>query len=116
MVFADASVLMAILRDEPDAEALAARLDAEAGEVWISPVVRFEVVTSFAVAQARAKGRTVVASDDLAEAERLLDSLLVRFGAREVPITPAIGRLALDAAARYGKLMGHPARLNMGAS
>lgn len=112
MIVADASVLVAILKGEPDAEALAARLDSEAGQVWISPVVRYEAVTSVAVA--RAGSQAAASPSDFEEAGRRLDELIKRFGAREMPITAEVGRLALDAQARFGKLAGHPARLNMG--
>ncbi len=114
MIFADASALVAILAEEPDAGSLAEELARHAGEVWVSPLVRFEVVASMAVARARRAGRPAASPDDFAFVAGGLDELLVEVGAQEVAITPEIGRAALDAAARFGKLAGHPARLNMG--
>ena len=35
-------------------------------------------------------------------------------GASEVPISPQIGELAIDAAMSYGKAVGHAADLNFG--
>lgn len=114
MIFADASALVAILAEEPDAVPLVEELARYAGEVWVSPLVRFEVVASMAVARARRAGRPAAAPDDFAFVAGGLDELLVEVGARELAITSEIGRAALDAAARFGKLAGHPARLNMG--
>lgn len=114
MIFADASALVAILNAEPQGPAFAARLGVEAGDVWISAVVRYEVVTAMAMIRVKATGRTRMLPDDVAGATALLDDLLASFRAQDLSITAEIARLALDAASRFGKLAGHPARLNMG--
>lgn len=114
MIFADASALVAMLLSEPDGPALAARLEAQRENVWISPVVRYEVVMALAKERAGRAGRSRLLPHDIADAGRALDALLAKVDAREASITPEVGRLALDAAARFGKLSGHPARLNMG--
>ena len=114
MIFADASALVAVILDEADGPLLADRLDREVGHVWTSAMVRYEVVTSVAARRAKEAGRLRLDRRDLDGADALLERLVTRFGMREVAITPDIGRLALDAAARFGKLAGHPARLNMG--
>lgn len=114
MIFADASALVAILKGEPEAEALAARLAANPGEVWVSALVRFEAEASLAVARARMAGRDAAAPEDFAVAAGLVGDLLEELGARDLPISAAIARGALEAAAAWGKLVGHPARLNMG--
>lgn len=114
MIFADASALVAILAEEPDAGPLAEELARHAGEVWVSPLVRFEVVAAMAVARARRAGRQGAIADDFAFVTGGLDELLAEVGAQELAITPEIGRAALDAAVQFGKLAGHPARLNMG--
>jgi ribonuclease VapC len=44
---------------------------------------------------------------------RILDAFLAGLQVETVSITPDIGRLAIDAFARYGR-GNHPARLNMG--
>ena len=98
MIFADASALVAIINREADAPAL----------------VRYEVVTSVASGWAKAAGRTRLDPRDFAEATAVLDRLAEKVGARDLPLTPDIARLALDAAARFGEVAGHPARLNLG--
>jgi ribonuclease VapC len=40
--------------------------------------------------------------------------LLKLLGCAEVILTTAVAQSALEAAARYGKVAGHPAALNMG--
>lgn len=114
MIFADASALVAILKSEPEADDLMARLAEEADEVWVSPLVRFEAVASLAVGRARTAGRDAADRQDFAVAAGLLDALLREVGARDLPLSPDIGEAALGAAQAYGKLAGHPARLNMG--
>ena len=45
---------------------------------------------------------------------KLVADLLDAIGADEMLVTPAIGREAIEVMGRYGKLTGHPAKLNMG--
>ena len=102
-MFVDASALTAILILETDAEALEERLLASSTSRLTSPLALFETVM--------AVGRKLRLTLPSAEAE-VLDYLTTFISL--IPITPEIGRLALDARARYGKGTGHPARLNMG--
>jgi ribonuclease VapC len=101
-LFIDASAASAILLDEADARSLQARFVAADTLRIISPVAIFE--TALAIAP---KLRLTLAAAE-AEVMNLIAEIVI------VPITPEIGRLALDARARYGKGTGHPARLNMG--
>lgn len=114
MIFADASALVAVLKSEPEAAAFAAKLAEEADEVWVSPLVRFEVVASLAAGRAKAAGRDAADRQDFVVAADLLDELLRELGARDLPLSREVGEAALEAAQIYGKLVGHPARLNMG--
>ena len=114
MIFADASALVAILAGETEAQDLLARLYTEAGEVYVSSLVRYEAVSAVARFLAgRDRGRPVGPSD-LAEAEALYDALLQEVEAQEIALDAEIGRRALEAARTYGKLVRHPAQLNMG--
>ena len=61
-----------------------------------------------ALAMSRKSGWSVTEAGDG------LGRYLEATGVEIVPITSEIGRLALDARARYGKGTGHPARLNIG--
>ena len=114
MIFADASALVAILKGEPEAADLTARLGRHAGGVWVSAVVRFEAEASLAASRARTAGRSMAGPEDFALAAGLVGALLEEVGAQDLPISVAIAQGALEAAATYGKLVGHPARLNMG--
>jgi uncharacterized protein with PIN domain len=60
LIFADASALVAILKGEPDAAELTATLLEHVDEVWVSPVVSFEVMASLAASRAKAAGRSSV--------------------------------------------------------
>ncbi len=102
-MFVDASALVAIMTDEPEADVLADAIESSTRRVT-SPVAMFETVLGV-----RRKRRTTV-EHALAE---LRD--MVRIAAIEVvAITPEMTDAALDASARYGKGQGHPAQLNMG--
>ena len=98
----DASALVAIVLDEPDAETLALRLQ-EAPIRLTHPVAIYQA--SMAVARARRE----------AEAQSRRDVLLFLREAGVVIATlgEAEASAALDAFARYGK-GHHPAKLNMG--
>lgn len=102
-MFVDASALAAILLSEPDADALEGRLISSRTELIISPLAVFE--TALAVAP-----KLRLSTGKAADAVRAY----VEPGMTVIPITPEIGRLALEARSRYGKGTGHPARLNMG--
>lgn len=101
-MFVDASALVAILGDENDGLELAARVG-RAERIHTSAIALYEA----ALGLARIKRLTIV------EAEVALDQFVSACRAQIVPITAEIGRLALDAFARFGR-GNHPARLNMG--
>jgi len=101
-MFVDASALVAMLFVEPEAGALAERLEAAGGGLT-SPLALFE-----AAAALMRRPRTRV------QADIELDELLREANIAVTSITPEIGRLALEAFERYGKGRGHPAQLNMG--
>ncbi len=113
-MFVDASALVAILKGEPEAEALSDRLEAEGGEVLVSAVVRYEATVSVAVSLARSRGETRATPQDFIAAARLVTALLAEISAREVPIGGRVAEGAIRAAGRYGKVVGHRADLNMG--
>ncbi len=96
MIAVDTSALMAILLNEPDADAVSASLEAE-GELLISAGT---VAEALIVAARRNLGE---------EMERLLDGL----GFTVVSVTPASARRIALAYQRWGKGV-HPAGLNFG--
>ncbi|MBB1251111.1 type II toxin-antitoxin system VapC family toxin [Rhizobium sp. G21] len=110
-MFLDASVIVALLAQEPGWKTIADRMDECSGEFLVSPLSKFEAVLAFARSldsYANNRGQA------LGEAEMLVNGMLVEIGAREVGITTEIGVLALMAARVYGKVVGHRASLNLG--
>jgi len=102
-MFVDASAIVAVLTGEPEADALADRLEA-AG----SPITSAVAVLEATLGVCRKRHASVAeARDDVLEFLRIA-------GIRTVSIGGAEADTALDAFARYGKGRGHPAQLNMG--
>lgn len=104
-MFLDASALVAMILDEPEARALADRLDASSRPDRVtSALAVFEA--ALAVNRVQAGGHK--------PAEAVVRRLLDRSAIIIAAIDDEAGALALAAHARYGKGTGHPARLNMG--
>lgn len=115
MLFIDASVIVAILQREHDAVELYDRLIANGGPYCVSPIVRMEA--SLAVARemaAKHKPNTPATPEMMEDARKVVDLFIEGMGATEVPISLTIGNKALEAATRFGRIVGHPAKLNMG--
>ncbi len=102
-MFIDASALLAILWQEPEADGLANAIE-RAPNCCTSPLAIFETIASMM------RERTI----PRAVAEEHLRAVLSAARIEVVPITDEIGRAAFDAFDRYGKERGHPAQLNMG--
>ncbi|MEZ2332754.1 type II toxin-antitoxin system VapC family toxin [Mesorhizobium sp. RCC_202] len=109
-MFVDASVIVAILNQEPGWEELSKRLS-EPVDFYVSAMVRFEATQALARAGAGARKLTAEA---LLKARDLVDQLIVEIGGENVSIGEEIGSRAIDASARYGKAVGHQADLNFG--
>lgn len=101
-MYIDASALLAILQQEPEADTLADAIEA-APYRCTSPLAMFETVAG--LMRQRNVARVV--------AEEHLRAVLTVARIEIVPLTDEIGRAALDAFDRYGKGRGHPAQLNM---
>lgn len=115
MLFVDASVVVGILAQEDDAAALLDRLDRNEGAFYVSPIVRMEATLSLTRRLAEATGKDKPATPDMMDkARRLVDQFITDMGAKEAMITGDVGNKALDAACQFGKIMNHPAKLNMG--
>ena len=102
-MFVDASVLLAILLHEPEADAFAAEIQT-AARSCTSALAVFEALS--ALMSRKHLPRAV--------AEEEIHALLADGAIEVVAITQQIGHLAIDAFDRYGKGRGHPAQLNMG--
>jgi len=111
-MFVDASAIVAILTEEEGWKELLDRLEAHEGLLYISPLVRFEVVQALARKQASPAAKPSAAT--IEEVSQILDAFVTRLRFEEIPISAQAGSLALEASARYGKAVGHPADLNFG--
>ncbi|MGH3363031.1 MAG: type II toxin-antitoxin system VapC family toxin [Nocardioides sp.] len=92
----DSSAVVAILRDEPDAPALAAAIDAG---------------PTMAMSAAAYLETSIVITPQL---HPPLDELVNDIPVTVVPFDADLARLARDAYARFGRSSGSPARLNFG--
>lgn len=101
-MFMDASAIVAILAREDDGSELLARVRG-ARQIHTSPLAVYEAVLGLA----RSRGMTIP------DAEAAIEGFIAQVGAQATPITPEIGRMAVETFARYGR-GNHPAGLNMG--
>ncbi|MER8640272.1 type II toxin-antitoxin system VapC family toxin [Mesorhizobium sp. M1365] len=114
-MFVDASVIVAILNEEPGAEELEKRLAAATGPLYVSPLVRFEAVQGLARAAAEAiQKNTKPTPDMLARARDTVDAFITEVAGKEIMISGDIGNRAIEASMKYGKAVGHKADLNFG--
>jgi ribonuclease VapC len=112
MLFIDASVAVAIITRGNDADALMEQLERQGGPFYVSAVMRLEATLS--IARRLAGSDTLATPDMVATARRLVEQFIADLEAREVDVTGDIGAKALDAAQQFGKIVNHPARLNLG--
>ncbi|MFD1254736.1 Ribonuclease VapC30 [Devosia equisanguinis] len=101
-MFVDASAIISMLSGEEDAPSLARALE-QAPKILISPMAIYEAVAGLARKRAC----------PIDEAQALVDLFVAETDAQMVEITENVGRLAVEAFARFGKGR-HRADLNMG--
>lgn len=114
-MFIDASAIIALLNREPRAREVATALQAHRrrnGRFFIAPTVVFESALGLAKARTPKNGKPSPAHirTALAAVEKFIETLKIE----EISIGPDLARKAVDAAARYGKVVGHRADLNFG--
>ena len=115
MLFVDASVVVAILAEKEDASSLIDRLEQHGGPYYVSAVVRMEATLSLTRRLAGVAGRDKPATSEMMDtARRLVEQFISDLECKEAMISGDVGAKALDAAQQYGKIMNHPAKLNMG--
>ena len=106
MIVIDSSAIVAMLRNEPSAAALAARLaQAPVGERRMSTASYLEIGAVLAGAVERGERMQVIAD---------LDAYLARIGVTLEAVDEAQARLALQARIEHGRGMGHGGELNFG--
>ncbi len=115
-MFLDASAAVAILTNEPVAERLSRELENAGRPVLYSSLVVYETVVSIAkkVTVFRLGDHQPMPPDIFDAVERQVLAFLAEVGAVEMPLDMGLHKFALDAARRYGRGTGHPARLNFG--
>lgn len=101
-MYVDSSAIVAIILDEPEATALLEKL-MRAPDPFTSIVSKVEA--SLALTKI---GRTGV------PAAQMVADFLDRLGIRVVAAEPSMFDHVMEAAKRYGKGSGHPAKLNFG--
>jgi ribonuclease VapC len=111
-MFIDASAIISILNGEVDALELKQKLAASSTGVHLSPLVLYEAVNGLARAKSGKNSRPT--AELLEKAEAAVTAFTRGLGAREMPVTPEIGKTALEASRRFGKAVGHQADLNFG--
>lgn len=113
-MFVDSSVLVAIFNQEDDGAEWETRL-ASLTSIAVSPMVKFEAALAISrEAALRAENKGKSRAELLKEARAFLDAYLGALSTDEIAITADIGNAAIDAAAAYGKIVGHKADLNLG--
>jgi len=112
-MFLDASAIVGLVNDEPGSDQVKRKLDAAVGPYLVSPLALFEAVTAIARAHA-APGKRPVDAQAIAQAQAVVAAFVEDLGATEIIVSGDIGRKAIDAASRYGKVVGHKAALNFG--
>ena len=104
MIVVDSSALIAILFREPQSNALIDRLGAS------TESQRFLSAANYLETGAVIAGRVPDAMAGLKD----LDTLIVLFGIKVVPLTEAQARIGLQGRILFGRGSGSPARLNLG--
>ncbi len=114
-MFLDASVIIALLAREADEKEITQSLSLATEQIYVSPMVRFEATLGLAQAKARMVVKdTKPYPEMLKRAQIAVDALLEDIGAQDIAISSDIGNLAIEAASRFGKAVGHKADLNFG--
>lgn len=113
-MFIDASAIVAILAREEGAEGLKKAIDVARLPLSASPLVIYEASVSLARAKLEAGAKRHLTADEIRAAHTVVAAFVEANRIEEVEITPDIGRDAIEAAATYGKAVGHEADLNFG--
>lgn len=114
-MFLDASAIIAVLGDEEDAGHFVTRIDAAKGRLFFSPLSAYEASIGLARKKTMAApGKADIAAALIERAEAIVEGFLSEIGAAELAITSETRREAVAACRRFGRAVGHPAKLNLG--
>ena len=113
-MFIDASALCAVLLSEPEAPIMLKAMEEARGNLMISPVVRVETTLAIARGLKDVDGSPHMNEAHFDKASKLVVELIRSLDVREMHLTESMGTAAIAALRKYGKVAGHPAKLNMG--
>lgn len=113
-MFLDASAIVAVLLREEDASIYLKAMEGAKGRLRVSPIARLEAVLALVRDRIERRGKGPAEAGDFAEAADLVNDFLAMVEAREMHISSGMADEAIRALAKYGKMAGHPAKLNMG--
>jgi len=114
LMFVDASAVVAVIKGEPEAQGFLKAMEARAGKLIASPIVRLESTLALARTRKEQRGDAHMNTEDFEVAAQLVTELFEAAKIKEMHITESIGQAACDALAEFGKVVGHPAKLNLG--
>lgn len=113
-MFLDASAIVAVLLQEEDAAIYLRAMEGAKGRLRVSPVVRMETVLALVRNRVERRGKGPAEAEDFSEAADLVNDFLAAVEAREMHISGGMADDAIRALSKYGKMAGHPAKLNLG--
>lgn len=94
MSFVDASIIVAILNEEPGYQEIEKRLNEEKKGLYVSPLVRFEATMAIARISIEAAKGKVDRSAIIAEAKAIVDEIIDVLDAKDISIDAKVGNLA----------------------
>ena len=113
-MFLDASAIVAILAREPDAARFKKAIDVARPPLCVSPLTVYEASVSLARAKIGPRAKRHPMPNEIRAAGSVVEAFIAANGVQQIAITPDIARGAVEAAATYGKVIGHAADLNFG--
>jgi ribonuclease VapC len=111
-VVVDASAIIAVLAEEPKGPEVVRALKDHGGPFAVPPMTVFEA--TLGLARARVGRERAVMGEDIAKALAAVEKFCEALQAEEPAVSPYLARKAVEAAARFGKIVGHKADLNFG--
>jgi len=111
-VVVDASAIIAVLAEEPKASEVVQALKSHGGPFAVAPLTVFE--STLGLARARIGPRRAVTSEHIVTARAAVLKFCEALQAEQPAVTPDLALKAVEAAARFGKIVRHRADLNFG--
>jgi ribonuclease VapC len=111
-VVIDASAIIAVLAEESKGPEVVQTLKDHGGPFAVPPMTIFE--STLGLARARTGRERAVTAEEIATALAAVIKFCEALQAEEPAESPYLARKAVEAAARFGKVVGHKADLNFG--